>query len=71
MNDPLAICRTCFWSAHITRTVRWYRPKNHGLSSKIWCSHATHFGWHTVPSCEGKAYKVDTRPDSEERHDSL
>jgi hypothetical protein len=58
MTDPLAICRTCFWSAHFTRTA-----------NEIWCSHATHFGWHSVPSCEGKAYKVDERPASADAPD--
>ncbi len=58
MTDPLAPCRTCFWSAEITRK-----------DVPVWCSHEVHHGWHRAPACEGKAYRIDTRPPSVPRPD--
>lgn len=53
-RDPLAPCRTCFWSAELTRR-----------EASIWCSHAVHHGWLTTgPSCGGATYRVDDRPPS-------
>jgi hypothetical protein len=50
MSDPLVLCRSCFWSAEITRS-----------DARIWCSHAVHHGWHTEQACKGAGYRTDTR----------
>jgi hypothetical protein len=56
MSNPLDPCRTCFWSAELTRA-----------DARIWCSHAVHHGWHTEQACKGAGYRADNRPASSQR----
>jgi hypothetical protein len=49
MSDPLDPCRSCFWSAELTRATE-----------RIWCSHRIHHGWAVgAPRCAGKAWRTD------------
>ncbi len=42
------MCRTCFWSALVTRQSR-----------RVWCAHKVYHGWHVNTACKGEGYKRD------------